>query len=113
LADHLSVARSVAGHAGPVVPAAPGWLTEHEVGSWMGPTSLPLWLDDADWHGMNARSNARARTAGLVTRPLEETLADTLVWEDSRPHPGPHGAGLSDEEERRLLALLADGSQRS
>jgi len=108
LEDHLAVARSVAGHSGPLVPAPPGWLAEHGVQSWMGPTSLPLWLDDADWYGMNARSTDRARVAGLVTRPLEETLSDTLAWERSRPDPGPHGAGLTDEEERRLLTLLSD-----
>lgn len=108
LADHLAMARSVAGHSGPLVAATPAWLTEHGVGVWMGPTSLPLWLDDPDWYGMNARSTDRARAAGLIARPLEQTLADTLAWERSRPAPGPHGAGLTDEEERRLLALLAD-----
>jgi 2'-hydroxyisoflavone reductase len=109
LEDHLAVARSVAGHTGPLVPASPGWLTEHGVQSWMGPRSLPMWLDDADWYGMNARSTGRARAAGLVTRPLEDTLADTLAWERARPEPGPHGAGLTDEEERHLLALLSEG----
>lgn len=108
LEDHLATARSVAGHTGPLVPASPGWLAEQGVESWMGPRSLPLWLDDADWHGMSARNTSRARAAGLVTRPLEQTLADTLAWEQSRPDPGPHGAGLTDEEERRLLARLAD-----
>jgi 2'-hydroxyisoflavone reductase len=113
LADHLALARAVAGHSGPLVPASPSWLAEHGVQSWMGPTSLPLWLDDPDWYGMNAHSTARARAAGLTTRPLEQTLADTLDWERGRPDPGPHGAGLSDEEERRLLALLAGGGDSS
>jgi len=108
LADHLAVARSVAGHSGPLVRASPSWLAEHGVESWMGPTSLPLWLDDPAWHGLNTHSTDRARAAGLVTRPLEQTLADTLAWERSRPDPGPHGAGLTDQDERRLLAMLAD-----
>lgn len=106
LADHLAIARSVAGHTGPLEPAPPSWLHQHGVQSWMGPRSLPLWLDDPDWYGMSARSTDRARAAGLLTRPLEDTLADTLAWERSLPAPGPHGAGLTDEEERQLLEIL-------
>ena len=68
--------------------------------------SLPLWIDDVDWHGMNARDTHRARAAGLVARPLDETLTDTLAWELSHPHPGPHGAGLTDEQERGLLSTI-------
>ncbi len=75
--------------------------------NWSGPRSLPLWLDDRDWYGMNARDTARARAVGLVTRPLEQTLTDTLALELARPEPGPHGAGLTDEEERDLLDALA------
>ncbi len=38
---------------------------------------------------------------------IEQTLTDTLAWELARPEPGPHGAGLTDEEERDLLDALA------
>jgi hypothetical protein len=77
----------------------------------MGPASLPLWLDDPDWYGLSARSTGRADAAGLAGRPLAQTLADTLTWELARPTPGPHGAGLSDDEERRLLESLAAESR--
>ncbi len=106
LADHLVVARAVAEHTGPLVSASGEWLVEHGVQNWSGPKSLPLWLDDPDWYGMNARDTTLARAAGLVTRPLEQTLADILAWELARPMPGPHGAGLTDEEERCLLDSL-------
>jgi 2'-hydroxyisoflavone reductase len=109
LAEHLAVARTVAGHAGPLESAPPRWLGEHGVANWSGPKSLPLWLDDPDWYGMNARDTSRARAEGLRCRPLEATLADTLDWELSRPQPGPHGAGLTDEEERALLTALNTG----
>ena len=46
-----------------------------------------------------------ARTLGLVPRPLEVTLADGLAWQ--RSVGAPTGAGLTDEEERSLLAELA------
>jgi nucleoside-diphosphate-sugar epimerase len=109
LSEHLAVARAVAGHTGPLVTATPEWLADHGVHSWMGPASLPLWLDDPDWYGMNARNTDHARAAGLYSRPLAQTLSDTLTWELARPTPGPHGAGLTDEEERRLLEAIAAG----
>jgi nucleoside-diphosphate-sugar epimerase len=109
LAEHLALARAVAGHTGPLVSASTEWLVEHGVQNWSGATSLPLWLDDSDWYGASARDTSRARAAGLLTRPLQQTLTDTLIWELSRPQPGPHGAGLTDEEERNLLDALATG----
>jgi nucleoside-diphosphate-sugar epimerase len=101
--EHVDAAKVVAGHDGPVVRAPEGWLTDRGVGEWSGPRSMPLWLADRSWYGMNARSAERAIAAGLVVRPLSDTLADTLAWEKSRANAGPHGAGLSDNEERELL----------
>jgi len=108
LSQHLAMAREVTGHSGRVVAAAQDWLLAHNVEPWMGDRSLPLWLADPDWAGFNARDSSKARTAGLATRPLEETLADTLAWELTRDPAGPRKAGLSDEDERSLLRALAD-----
>ena len=72
----------------------------------MGPRSLPLWLPDPGWRGFNARDGSRARAAGLRTRPLAQTLADTLAWEQSRPVGRVRRAGLTQAEERDLLAEL-------
>ena len=107
LAEHLEVARRVAGHTGPVRAASSAWLLEQGVEPWMGPRSLPLWLPDPGWRGFNARAGSRARVAGLRTRPLEETLADTLAWERSRAHDRQRRAGLTPDEERSLLVELA------
>jgi nucleoside-diphosphate-sugar epimerase len=107
LSEHLAEAQAVAGHTGPLVHAPGDWLVDQGVQNWSGPKSLPLWLDDPDWYGMNARDMTSARSAGLVTRSLRKTLADTLAWELAQPNPGPHGAGLTDEEERQLLHSLA------
>jgi 2'-hydroxyisoflavone reductase len=84
------------------VPAAR--LAELEVGSWMGPASLPLWIDDPAWRGFATMNTARARALGLVTRSLEDTLRDTLTYEKQRTEP--RQAGLSDEEERRVRSEL-------
>ena len=64
----------------------------------MGPASLPLWIDDVEWRGFATMDTSRARAAGLVTRPLEETLRDTLAFEETRTVP--RRAGLSDDDER-------------
>lgn len=109
LAEHLEVARRVAGHTEPLRAVSSAWLLEHGVEPWMGPRSLPLWLPDPDWRGFNARDGGRARTAGLVTRPLAETLAHTLVWERTRPADRVRRAGLSPDDERALLAELDVG----
>ena len=106
LAEHLETARAVAGHTGPVVPAAPQWLLDHGVEPWMGERSLPLWLTDPDWRGFGARDSRRAVADGLRTRPLAETLADVLAWELEREQPAVRRAGLRDDDERALLAAL-------
>ena len=106
LPEHLEVARSVAGHRGPVVPADQQWLLDHGVQEWMGERSLPLWLVDPGWLGFNAGDGSKAREAGLRTRPLAETLADTLAWEQTRERGQPRRAGLSDQDEQVLLAAL-------
>ena len=106
LAEHLTTARRVAAHTAPLRPASSAWLLERGVEPWMGPCSLPLWLPDPGWRGFNARDGGRARAAGLVTRPLDETLADTLTWERGRAADRERRSGLTVEEERRLLAEL-------
>lgn len=103
--EHLAVARNVAGHTGPMVTAPTEWLQAQQVEPWMGKRSLPLWLTDPDWQGFNALDSSRAREAGLVTRPLEQTLTDTLAWELTRGSR-PRRAGLSDQDERTLLDKL-------
>ena len=67
---------------------------------------MPLWLPDPDWRGCNACDSVRARAAGLTRRPLEETLADTLAWERTRPADRERRAGLTAAEEGSLLTQL-------
>ncbi len=105
LPRHLEAARTVAGHTGPVVAAAPDWLLAHGVEPWMGERSLPLWLPLPEYAGFSARDSGAARAAGLVTRSLKETLADTLAWERTR-EPARRRAGLADDDERSLLRAL-------
>lgn len=107
LPAHLAVARKVAGHTGPVVAADQDWLAARDVQPWMGERSLPLWLPWPEYAGFSARDGSAARAAGLTTRPLAETLADTLAWELGRNLQRPRRAGLTDRDERRLLHARA------
>jgi nucleoside-diphosphate-sugar epimerase len=106
LSEHLAMAREVAGHTGPVVAVDQDWLLAHDVAPWMGERSLPLWLPMPEYAGFNSRDSSTARAAGLVSRPLAETLADTLAWELTRNLEQPRRAGLSGHDERRLLHAL-------
>lgn len=103
---HIETARSVALHDGPVIRAPEQWLLEQGVNQWSGERSLPLWLAERAWYGMNARSNARAVDAGLRLRTLHDTLADILTDEPRLASVGRLGAGLSDDEENHLLGEL-------
>jgi hypothetical protein len=70
--EHLAVARG--GSSAETIAVPEEWLLERGVGQWAGPGSLPLWIADPAWRGMNARSTARAEAAGFERRELAETL---------------------------------------
>ena len=73
-------------------------LLAHGIAPW---TELPLWLpeDDPAFGGMLLADASRARAAGLRTRPLRETVADTLAWARA-----PREAGF---DASKLVATLA------
>ena len=100
----LTTAAEVAQSHVPPRPVSAKQLTELGIGSWMGPASLPLWIDDPDWRGFATLDTTRARTAGLTTRPLAETLRDTLAYENERT--ADRQAGLTDDEEHHVRAAL-------
>jgi len=104
LAEHLAIAAAVTDGDVTPIPASEDWLLAHGVEPWMGPKSLPLWLP-ADSAGLNSSDMSLAESLGLVRRPLAETLADTLAWREAHPEIELR-AGLSDADERELLALL-------
>lgn len=62
---------------------------------------LPLWLPGtlANMWSVDA---SRALAAGLRIRPVEETVAATLAWHESRGAP-PLKFGLNSEREREVL----------
>lgn len=109
LAAYLALARSVAQHTGEVVAVDQDWITAHEIAPWAGERSFPLWLPQPEYAGFARRSAAAARVAGLRTRPLADSIRDTLAWE---LHAGPgrtRRAGLSPTDERDLIAEARAG----
>ena len=81
-------------------------------------TELPLWLPAED-AAHDAVDCTRARAAGLTSRPLADTVRDTVAWDiahpmESRPRKAgaPVSASMRTEREAELLALWDARSPR-
>jgi 2'-hydroxyisoflavone reductase len=81
------------------------FLEENKVSAWM---DLPCWLpakgDDAGFGRLSAK---KALAAGLIYRPIANTVRDTLTWWNARTPEEkvkPVGAGISAEREAEVLA---------
>jgi 2'-hydroxyisoflavone reductase len=96
----LETCREAAGTDAELVWVDPAFLVEHEVGEWM---ELPLWLSSPEFAGILSVDPSRAFATGLETRPLMETVRDTLEWVRSGEAPADTGAGLDRGKEQRLL----------
>jgi 2'-hydroxyisoflavone reductase len=84
-----------------LVWAEPQWATEQGVSEW---TELVLWRSRPGTWAVDGR---RAQTAGLVCRPIADTVFDTWAWlqrEAPVPHPRAADHGLDPEREDELLA---------
>lgn len=91
-------------------PATLTWVDEpflvaQDVAYW---ADLPLALAAAD-RGIMQVDIGKALAAGLATRPLAETVRDTLAWAQTRPVDHPWRAGLTPEREAPLLAVWHAG----
>ncbi|OKK22109.1 oxidoreductase [Streptomyces sp. CB00455] len=104
--EWVALSRRIGGHTGPVVEVGCDWLLGQEVGQFMGPESLAMWMADPAWAGFSARSGAAAIAAGLTHRPRAQLLQDVLDWERHEGLDRPRRAGLSAGRERELLAAL-------
>lgn len=111
--EYLALAAAASGGRGRARPIPSERLLELGVAQWMGPRSLPLWVEAPEVAGVHRLSNARARAAGLRLRAPAETIADVLTWAESAGIGTVNGAGLSDDEERELLASAAPSSAGS
>lgn len=77
------------------------FLLAEKVEPW---SQIPLWLpDEPENAGFCAVSIEKALSAGLTFRPLTQTASATLAWESTRPAAREWRAGLTAEDEARLL----------
>ena len=91
-------------------PPTPLWVAEQtlldfHVEPWMG---LPLWIpsNDPETAGFQRVSTQRAQDAGLQTRALAETVADTARWLASRPNENAWKHVLTDARERQIVSAV-------
>ncbi len=94
----LTACRDVSGSDAELVWVSRSFLEEQGVEPWM---ELPLWIPQ--YAGFNLFDAGKAVAGGLTTRPVDATVADTLVWDGGREQTSM-AAGLAPERERELLA---------
>jgi len=81
-----------------------GFLLEQGVVPW---SELPVWVP-ADSAGVHQVDIRRAAAAGLMCRPLAETLADTATW--AAGVAPKDGTGLAADREAALLGAWRAGA---
>jgi 2'-hydroxyisoflavone reductase len=80
------------------------FLKQNNVQPW---SDMPAWLPDiGDEAGFSRVDVSKAIQAGLMFRPLEYTVRDTLKWVESWAEDHEWKAGLSEAREKELLQLL-------
>jgi len=95
-AELLDACRTVSSSDARVTWVTDEFLLGEGVGEWM---ELPLWLADPSMVAADRVDVSRALGAGLLFRPLEETVRATLELAETR-----EAAGLAPGREAELLA---------
>jgi 2'-hydroxyisoflavone reductase len=84
------------------------FLAQNEVKPWQ---DLPLMLGpDPESDGAMRTDGSKARAAGLVGRPLEQTARETWEWRRALPDDSTWAMGMSRERELQILSVLAGSS---
>jgi len=92
----LDTCRDVTGSDAVFTWVESSWLLEAGVEEWTG---VPLWIASPGWEAANRVVVSRAVEAGLVFRPLEETVRGALELATTT-----EAAGLTPEREGELLS---------
>lgn len=104
MADVAEAARRTLGNASSLVWIDEAFLEAQGLSGWM---DLPLWIGPSQGYPgfMNANVD-RALDAGLASRSLDETIADTRAWSrtESPANPSSTIAGITRAHERDLIA---------
>lgn len=103
LGEILDAAQGAASVRGEVRWLSEQFLEENNVAPW---SELPLWIPGEMGRAFSTVSVAKAVAAGLRTRGVAETVADTLAWDRTRGKAlADFKAGLKRAREAELLAL--------
>lgn len=104
IGEMLDACRRVSGSDATFTWADSAFLEAHEVSAW---TDMPVWVPlDGEDAGHPFTDVSRALKAGLVYRPISETVRGTLDWWATVPQErrdAPMKAGLNAEREAELL----------
>jgi 2'-hydroxyisoflavone reductase len=80
------------------------FLSQNNVAAW---SDMPVWVPDMPENaGFSKVDVSKAINAGLIFRPLAETVRDTLAWASDRGPNHLWRAGLTETREKELLDLL-------
>src|SRR4051812_29617598 len=101
MSEVLDACRVAAGTPAELVWVDTPTLLAAGVDPWMG---VPLWIAEPGWSAANRVDGGRARAAGLVTRPIIETVTDVLAWDMARGGPAPGTDPFPPDQEERLLS---------
>jgi hypothetical protein len=107
----LEAGVAVTGGAATLTWVTPEVIAEQGIEPW---SELPIWLPPAhEYRAMHAANVEKAHAAGLVTRPVDETVRDTWAWLSAlggappqRSDIPPHGLD-AEREQAALLAMRA------
>jgi nucleoside-diphosphate-sugar epimerase len=104
----LEAARDVTGGHASLVWVSPEVIEAAGIEPW---TELPVWVPlTGEYAGLHDADVSAAYAAGLVCRPVAETVADTWRWLQAEGYPaarpGRPAHGLDPDREREVLASL-------
>ncbi len=95
----LEICRTVSGSDAVFHWADKDFLAEQNVSPWQ---DMPVWIPDTN----DIVNLEKAVRFGLQTRPVAETVADTLAWARTRPADHKMRAGLDPQREQEVLTEL-------
>ncbi|MFN8196596.1 MAG: NAD-dependent epimerase/dehydratase family protein [Nocardioidaceae bacterium] len=112
IGELLGEARRVTGGRSKLVWLTPEQVEAAGVAPW---TELPIWMPPTgEMAALHDGDVGAASAAGLVCRPVAETVADTWAWLQTEGNPGAGrpGTGFDDAAEERMLALAGSRPAR-
>ncbi|MGG1575696.1 NAD-dependent epimerase/dehydratase family protein [Fictibacillus sp. NRS-1165] len=102
MGEVLTACLSITNSRGRLVWAEETFLKEKKVDEWI---ELPLWVSSKEFIGIQHINNDKAIDSGLTFRSIQETIMDTLKWDQKRNiKTGDYKAGLSADREKELLS---------